>query len=246
MGDLNTLLNYITSTKVHYDLVLHAGDFSNIDKKKHDDPIEEAKALSEATETLNAIKDKLQIPVYFVPGNHEAAVLYDGCRLGSVHKKSVMVADRLALIGFGGAPPGVQFVNGNWVEVWEGYPQPTHEAFDNDVTSFFNEEVNKYSPDTDFIFLTHCGPWNMETTVSGSGVYTGSRGIKEILDHYDKRVFLAPHGHLHEKLGIVRKKDTDYIVVNPGPVLSKRAAHILLSRTRAGKWNVNDIKLITI
>jgi len=246
---LDKVLSYVNSSKVHYDFVLHAGDFSNIKFDQHSDPMEESKALNDATETLKAIKDQLKVPIFFIPGNHEANILYDGGVMledvVNVHKKSVEVADKLIIIGFGGAPPGILLENNDWRNIWQGYPLSTHEAFDKNVILFFKEEIGKYSADSEFIFLTHCGPWNIETTVDFTGVQSGSKGIKEILDNYNERILLLAHGHLHARPGILRTHDSNCTVLNPGPAFIGRCADILLRKAQDNKWKIYELKLIT-
>ena len=230
----------------HYDLAIIAGDFSNILYNEHGDAAKESQALLDATSTLEMLEAAVKCPIIYIPGNHEANCMYsNGIAVPyalNLHKTSVKLDENLAIIGFGGSPPGMKEEKGVWIPVWESYPHDSHESFDKDFTTFVEQEMAKYAPDTNLIVLTHVGPANTSTGITPSGIYSGSKGIEEFLNKYNKQAVCAIHGHSHDCQGMVRKYDADCMIINPGPAAFGKFAEICLEKTTEGRWKLTETR----
>lgn len=244
------ILTHIVQKHIEFDIIFILGDFSNIQSDEHIDPHKENLALNDAKNALEFFKLKLKKPILFIPGNHEANILYSPGGLSSenainLHKNNVELIQNLKVFGFGGAPPGVlEEEKGEWVKVWEGYPQETHEKFDKEITEFLENEVKKCNPDSQIILLTHTGPFDIQTCITPKA-YAGSKAIQDFLEKYNKRIICNLHGHSHGSPGMVRYFDSDCLVINPGPLCFGNACDIILEM-KESKWKISEANFIIL
>lgn len=232
-----------------YDFVIHSGDFSNIGTKEHSDPIKEKEAEQHATDTLKFFTERVKAPLLFIPGNHEANKMYsDGISVPNainMYKKSFLIDDHLVLVGMGGSIPAVKEENKKWVEVWEGYPYKSDEEYKKDLDETFEGAFKKFGSDSDYILLTHVGPWDSITSIShmsGSTIYAGSQAQMALHAKYTKNILCSIHGHTHDSEGMAKLHESESRVLNTGAMTIGRFGELNLAKGANGRWRVTSFK----
>lgn len=219
------------------DLVLLSGDLANMamDPNAPQAEVEKShRALDEVAQSFLSISSK----VYYIPGNHDAITTFktEGQSTATpcnVHTRSVCVAPKLHLLGFGGSVPG--YVAGE--QIWAGFPYQSNEAMAEDLQKFldpiFFTSTDQLEPGSSIVFMTHNGPRESSTTegrIRGEvnlraplvPIISGSTALHELLckDELQKHVIMNIHGHTHDAPGQAVIGGTT--VLNPGALVEGR------------------------
>jgi Icc-related predicted phosphoesterase len=153
------------AAQMKVDYVIHSGDWTNLKKEEQSDPLKIAEAEASIASQLSQLESLVK-PVLYIPGNHDPKTLFKHLHPEpvSLSPYSKLLSDTpmelapgLAILGFGGAPPGYAGTE----EVFAGYPYDDQESYDQMFTTAMNFPP---SPDTQYILVSHCGPANLPTS----------------------------------------------------------------------------------
>lgn len=167
-----------------HDCIIVTGDLARYDHERHRG--REMEAEADAHQVLLAVEEGHALPVYFLPGNHDAPALLAvppvdarGRRAVNVHGcAAVPLAPGLSVCGLGGAVPAAQ---GGYI-VWDGFPYTEQQVLGRPwrcvchymLTSVAQMGVQLHAlwetqlaraPDDQVLLLMHCGPYDAGTTV---------------------------------------------------------------------------------
>lgn len=173
--------------RVHADMIIVSGDITHFG------------SVQDAIELLLPIV-KLQLPVFFVPGNCDPPSLAEinlkdaRCIHGSCETyRNMMFA------GIGGGPISP-------------FNTP-FEMTEDEIKEVLNRISQKCQPKPKRILISHTPPKNTKVDAAFSGEHVGSSSLREYIK--DKQPSIVFCGHIHEARGIDRIKNT--VIVNPGP-----------------------------
>lgn len=245
---LAKLNQWIASNKPNVDYVIFPGDFTNIFPNQMNDTnlVNEAEAIVlQTVSQLSAITNK---QVIFIPGNHEPPKQYTGelKPVGgiNIHKSYIKLADNLVMIGLGGSVPGMQLVNGSYVQVWEPYPYKDDEDYKKNLDETLNKAFSM-GESTDYVLLTHVGPWNSSTAIYnkkvGNPIYSGSQSLGDALIKYQDKIICNIHGHTHTCDGKEKYTYKLMEIINPGAMKLGYFASVQLIRKSDGHWRLNSV-----
>lgn len=154
------------AAQMKVDYVIHSGDWTNLKKEEQSDPLKVAEAEASIASQLSQLESLVK-PVLYIPGNHDPYTLFKHLHPEpvSLSPYSKLLSDTplelapgLAIVGFGGAPPGYAGTE----EVFAGYPYDTQESYEQLFTTAITNCPP--SPDTQYILVSHCGPAKLPTS----------------------------------------------------------------------------------
>lgn len=118
--------------------------------------------MSKTLSTHSALKSIFQCKMFFVPGNHDCKEFYTAQPnyndFYNMHNRRLELAEGLDLVGFGGSVPA--YVNGELY--WAGYPFLNEDDIAEEWSKV--KAIENTQSKNQFIFLTHVGPRESETT----------------------------------------------------------------------------------
>jgi len=228
-----------------HDCIICTGDLGNYVNVRDD--ISEMQAESDAHQVLLKLENDHDLPVYFLPGNHDPITLMAlpkaktrvGSRAINMHGQAgIELAPGLRVCGLGGAVPGVQ---GGYI-VWEGFPYTEQQSGEHlqrvwTAASALPDQV---------LLLTHCGPYDVGTTVCWKDVdrepiQSGSTNLRRLLCTSDvqRKVVANLHGHTHDATGMAQVGSVP--IINPGSLMEGRYATVVLHKPQDGEWSVQSV-----
>lgn len=233
---MNQFALWYSKFKPAYDVILHAGDFANLEQKDHEDVIKELQGEQHSAETLLFFQEHVRAPIAFVPGNHDPKKLFDGvvpplANVINLHKKAIVLDENLVLLGLGGSGPAKKAEAGSLPET----SYSTEEAYSKELTETFAKAYGRFGPAAQFLLLTHAGPADSSTTKVAK-VSEGSAGLSALLDAQKDRILCSVHGMTHSAAGLCDG------VVNPGGLCTGKFCELNLVKGIDGKWKVGSTK----
>ncbi|KAJ3318011.1 hypothetical protein HDV06_001004 [Boothiomyces sp. JEL0866] len=225
IGDIHKSqhLQKITEIQDQFDAVLINGDFLSI---QHPNETESD------DHDFQLILDQFEIPVFYVPGNHDPKSRFNSNDESNIHQRWVEF-NGVCIGGLGGAVGGIYKHNGE--EKFEGFPYNQ-----GSMASDFNELIST-APES-FILLTHCGPSNTPTTDENFLLDDTERvdmGADCLYQFHLKRngCMVHVHGHSHHCFGMTRIGHD--LIVNPGALEDGRYGVLELTDKLDAKLKLN-------
>ena len=188
ISDLHGNLRGIERINFSPDLLIVAGDITNFGRER------EAESI---LKQLLKITDKILV----VPGNcdyPEVSKVLDELGINLWCRGKII--DRTGFFGVGGSNP-------------TPFNTPL-EYSEEEIEACLNEGFTKVKEAEIKILVSHPPPYNTKVDRVSSGLYVGSRAIREFIEKTQPSLVLC--GHIHEARGIDKIKNT--IIVNPGPL----------------------------
>ncbi len=188
ISDLHGNLRGIERINFSPDLLIVAGDITNFGRER------EAESI---LKQLLKITDKILV----VPGNcdyPEVSKVLDELEINLWCRGKII--DRTGFFGVGGSNP-------------TPFNTPL-EYSEEEIKACLNEGFTKVKEAEIKILVSHPPPYNTKVDRISSGLYVGSRAIREFIEKTQPSLVLC--GHIHEARGIDKIKNT--IIVNPGPL----------------------------
>lgn len=191
-NDLENMLEFLDKLKkVEFDVVVYAGDLTDISLPKGFLQEDIARLLIEELKTLKK-------PIVAVPGNNDNLSVIklleeEGI---SVHGKGKIIND-VGFYGFGGAKTPF---NTNY--------EPSDEELKKGLERAFVEVMNVKTK----IQVTHCPPFHTRIDQTLTGIHAGSQIIRNFIEKYQPVVAIS--GHIHEARGVDYLNKT--LLINPG------------------------------
>ncbi|RLG55226.1 MAG: YfcE family phosphodiesterase [Candidatus Hydrothermarchaeota archaeon] len=188
ISDLHGNLRGIERINFSPDLLIVAGDITNFGRER------EAESI---LKQLLKITDKILV----VPGNcdyPEVSKVLDELEINLWCRGKII--DRIGFFGVGGSNP-------------TPFNTPL-EYSEEEIKACLNEGFTKVKEAEIKILVSHPPPYNTKVDRISSGLYVGSRAIREFIEKTQPSLVLC--GHIHEARGIDKIKNT--IIVNPGPL----------------------------
>ena len=230
-----------------FDFVFMSGDQANCNNTvdiEDEGENEQAEASNRRfVETLTALH-KPEGKLYYIPGNHDAAVLLDPkCMAAPINETSVNLHNRVAelvpglfIAGLGGSLPTKFKKDGetDWVDVFTPYPYQTEADYTAAIRSLWTGKVEPAVAATQgksVILMTHDGPQDFYTANARGTIGMGenrqdfgfhkfgSSGLAELLYEQRSKLVVNIHGHCHDGGFLDRVTCTDgqeFPVCNPG------------------------------
>lgn len=210
-ADLNALGCILASAKVSgekYDMVVCTGDFGSEALKAG------GRSSSDVERRLYGVSVRavmeslavLELPVVFVPGNHDSVNLNTS---GTIHNVDLLGSGTACevngwqLVGVGGSP---------WTPLRFGY-----EWNDANLAERVGDTLQG-GPAR--VWLTHSPPWVSRCDLGGPhGQHLGSRALRNMMDERQPRLLLC--GHIHEGFGCEVVGST--VVLNAGAIHDLRS-----------------------
>ena len=246
------------------DLIIISGDLATY---HHEAQGTEMESEFDFDKVLRTVEKDHEVPVFYLPGNHDPPSSYEpskkfGGRSVNFHGKEVTVAPGLSLVGFGGAVPATQ----NGYECWSGFPYTEQQMGDklrylliwvfllpslifSCERQVWEENCDGDKKENDVVLVTHCGPFDISTTISlldvnKSAIESGSTNLRRLLNEesVQNRVVVNIHGHTHDSWGMAQVGSVT--VVNPGALMMKRYARLKLQRVD-GRWSISAVSFET-
>ncbi len=243
-AQLNLLAQWLKAAKPQYDVVLVAGNMANMVNAQRKDPASEYQATNQLVDTLTFLKEHVQKPVIYVPGNTEPSATYtyelDVPFATNAHKRAVQLDEGLVLIGLGGALP----VQKDGKDKLEGYPYKKEEDYAHELDNCLETAMKIFGPETDYILLTHMGPMDSTTTEAHFGaekLKVGSKSQGEALSKYASSILCNIHGHSVAGEGLTKPYSSELSVINPGGLTNGKFGEMTLTRGFSGKWKVSEV-----
>jgi len=150
---------------------------------------------------------KLQLPVFFVPGNCDPPTLAE-INLKNVRciHGSCETYDNVMFAGVGGGP-------------LSPFNTP-FEMTEDEITKVLNQGLKQCQPKPWLILVSHTPPKNTKLDAAFSGEHVGSSSVKQYIE--DKQPSIVFCGHIHEARGIDSIGNT--VIVNPGSARHSQCA----------------------
>ena len=223
--NISKVMAQVARTDIDY--VIHSGDWTDITVAEQVDPLKVAEAEASISSQLSQLEAIVK-PVYYIPGNHDPKTLFPSLHSEVVslspYSKLLTVepttlAPGLAIVGFGGAPPGYRREE----KVFGGYPYDSQGSYE----EAFDREVKAGEPDTQYIVVTHSGPTKLPTStvvLQESDTQSASARLLAYLLTpvpltQQNNVVLNIHGHMHPCVGLASIGTNGCTkVLNPGSV----------------------------
>lgn len=180
--------------RVHVDVVVISGDITDFGSVRN------------ARELLSPLV-KLELPVFFVPGNCDPPSLAEvnlenaRCIHGSCERY-----DNLTFAGVGGGP-------------LSPFNTP-FEMTEDEIMKVLNQSFNQCRFKLRHVLISHTPPKNTKLDTAFSGEHVGSLSVRQYIER--RQPFLVFCGHIHEARGIDNIGNT--VVVNPGPARHNQCA----------------------
>ena len=173
--------------KIYADVIVVSGDIT------HFGSVQNAKEL-----LLPLVK--LQLPIFFVPGNCDPPSLAEiNLKNARCIHGSCETYNNLMFAGVGGGPIspfGTPF-----------------EMTEDEIMNVLNQSSKRCQPKPWLILVSHTPPKDTKLDAAFSGEHVGSSSVRQYVE--DKQPSVAFCGHIHEARGIDRIGNT--VIVNPGP-----------------------------
>jgi Predicted phosphoesterases, related to the Icc protein len=234
--------------RCHYIFAL--GDFDNI-KNNNPSPNAEINQYEKVSNILSFL-EFASVPIYYIPGNHDAAGFFKETptltqHSKCIHKASVKIADGLQIVGLGGSGPAYLEKSGKNELYWEGYPYTTDNDFSEDLKAVLEKFCNE---NTQTILFTHWGPYLSSTTVDTVDhpelpVFSGSKVLSQALREKHWNILCNLHGHTHA--GVGRTNSGQVQIINPGSLHWGDFGILYLERSNVtNKWVIKKTEFINL
>jgi uncharacterized protein len=207
----------------------------------------------ETTKRFLNMLNKLDIPVYMIPGNAESmrptklskeyyySLIEDYSNIISVHKKILSIGS-YNILGFGGYGPKPEIKVDIFGKNFTKKMKDKIDKKENNIDKLFHKTEPKRT-----IFIGHDMPYNTEFDVvtysrapeKVKGKHIGDGVLREKIEQYQPLLFIG--GHMHEHQGQIKIGKT--IVMNPGYGREGKAAVIELND---GKPKIENIRFVRI
>ena len=163
--------------------------------------------LTTAERILRMIEDRVNSPVYFVPGNCDDPALlnWEGKNIYNLHSRKYEVGD-VELAGLGGSNKTPFHTNIEWTE------------------EEIRRILEKIGVGERTVLVTHCPPHGTKLDKAMKIKHVGSKELRKYIEQRQPKLVLT--GHIHESTGMDKIGKTT--IVNPGPAKRKRYAIIEL------------------
>jgi Icc-related predicted phosphoesterase len=246
---LNQLAAWLSQRTIDYDLVLLAGNLSNITNPTRAHPSAEYQGAVQVTDTLAFFRDHVGKPIIYVPGNTEPSAVYD-YGLGvpyaiNAHKRAVQLDESLLLVGLGGAIP----VSKDGKTVLEGYPYKSDEEFGKELATCMDSVIQRFGSGVDVLLLTHMGPTDSATSdvyLASEKINAGSLALSHTLKTYSSQILCNIHGHSSLAEGFTKPYSPTLQVINPGGLTTGRFGELHLVKQPTGHWQVVSVNFYNL
>ena len=180
--------------QIHADLMVVSGDITHFG------------SVQNARELLLPLV-KLQLPIFFVPGNCDPPSLAEiNLKNARCIHDSCEAYDNVMFAGVGGGPISP-------------FNTPFEMAEDQ-IMKVLNRSFEQCQPKPWLILVSHTPPKNTKLDVAFSGEHVGSSSVRQFIE--DKQPSIVFCGHIHEARGIDRIGNT--VIVNSGPARHSQCA----------------------
>lgn len=180
--------------QIHADVVVIPGDITHFG------------SVQNARELLLPLV-KLQLPIFFVPGNCDPPSLADiNLKSARCIHGSCETYDNVMFAGVGGCPISP-------------FNTP-FEMTEDEIMKVLNQSFKQCQPKPWLILVSHTPPKNTKLDATFSGGHVGSSSVRQYIE--DKEPSIVFCGHIHEARGIDRIGNT--VIVNPGPARHRQCA----------------------
>jgi hypothetical protein len=180
--------------RIHADVMVISGDIT------HFGSVQNAKEL-----LLPLVK--LQLPVFFVPGNCDPPSLAEiNLKNARCIHGSCETYDSVTFAGVGGGPISP-------------FNTP-FEMTEDEIMKVLNQSSKHCQPKPWLILVSHTPPKDTKLDAAFSGEHVGSSSLRRYIE--DKQPSIVLCGHIHEARGIDRIGNT--VIVNPGPARHSQCA----------------------
>jgi putative phosphoesterase len=163
-------------------------------------------SVQNARELLSPLV-KLQLPIFFVPGNCDPPSL---AQINLKNARCIHGAcetyDNVMFAGVGGGP-------------LSPFNTP-FEMTEDEIVKVLNQSFKQCQPKSWLILVSHTPPKNTKLDATFSGEHVGSSSVRLYIE--DKQPSIVFCGHIHEAKGIDRIGNT--VIVNPGPARHSQCA----------------------
>lgn len=266
IDNVKKLITEQKSKNEKIDIILDCGDTIDLPIGKNYDK-EVCDIYFKKLQEIHAELSALNAPIFWVPGNHEPANLFEenspeiNPLTTNLHKKFKKLANNLYIAGLGGSVPILN--GGKWNKDYiffktldkknlycPGFPYYDKEKgdfesgdaiFGKDLEELIKKTKEEGGEDVSIILLSHVGPLYSATNSiveGGKVLYLGSEVLGQILER-EKGIFVNIHGHSHTAEGIIRLNDNKY-VINPGANLAGHYAKLMIKKDQEGKWKSGE------
>lgn len=242
-ANFNKLAEWFKAFKPNYDMVFVLGNISNMLNSLRNDPMAENQAAEQLVSTFEFLKDYIDRPIVYIPGNTEPTAIYS-CTLElpgamNLHKRAMQIDENLILIGLGGSLP----VKKGEKDVLEGYPYEKAEDYGKDLEGCMNAATKVFGPNVSYLLLSHIGPvesMTSEVYLNGDTVNAGFKGFSDVLK--ERNVVGLVHGHSAAGEGLSKPFGPSKPVINSGGLVNGRFGELSLRKDVTGKWKVGDVQ----
>lgn len=174
--------------------------------------------LNDAERILEILREALNTPILFVPGNCDPKELLNVNNIGrdilNIHEKITRI-DEYLFFGIGGST----------ITPFNTNIEFTEDEINNKLTSIKNEDHRR------LVMVTHSPPYGiLDKTLAG--INAGSKTLRKFLE--EKHPLLWIVGHIHEARGMVKKNNT--ILINPGPLSKGYYAYITIDKGKVDAY----------
>ena len=180
--------------QIHADVVVIPGDITHFG------------SVQNARELLLPLV-KLQLPIFFVPGNCDPPSLAEiNMKNARCIHGSCETYDNTMFAGVGGCP-------------LSPFNTP-FELTEDEIMKVLNQGFKQCQTKSWLILVSHTPPKNTKLDAAFSGEHVGSSSVRQYIE--DKQPSIVFCGHIHEARGIDRIGNT--VIVNPGPARHSQCA----------------------
>ncbi len=180
--------------KTHADVIVVSGDITHFG------------SVQDARELLLPLV-KLQLPVFFVPGNCDPPSLTEiNMKNARCIHGSCETYDNAIFAGVGSCPITPFYT--------------PFEVTEESIMVLLNQSTMQCRPRSWLILVSHTPPKNTKLDAAFIGEHVGSSSVRKYIE--DKQPDIVFCGHIHEARGIDHVGNT--IVVNPGPARHSQCA----------------------
>jgi hypothetical protein len=180
--------------RIHADVIVISGDITHFG------------SVQNAKELLSPLV-KLQLPIFFVPGNCDSPSLAEtNLKSARCIHGSCETYDNVVFAGVGGGPISP-------------FNTP-FEMTEDEIMNVLNQSFKQCQLKPWLILVSHTPPKNTKLDAAFSGEHVGSSSLREYIE--DKQPSVVFCGHIHEARGIDHIGNT--IIVNSGPARHRQCA----------------------
>eukprot|EP00742_Colponemidia_sp_Colp-10_P001882 GILJ01002013.1.p1 GENE.GILJ01002013.1~~GILJ01002013.1.p1 ORF type:complete len:301 (-),score=11.35 GILJ01002013.1:609-1511(-) len=269
MVRLQHLSDWWVNNNQSADLIVAAGDLTNLQTSEQDLPQFVSNCEGEMTSVLSAL-ERMLCRIVYVPGNHDpkTTLSFDNNHVPhltphsrNIHNSVYRLDDDLVICGLGGS---VDACRQDGSPAWEGYPYEADSNYGrllrklltpstNHALEYVGRnclahplpEHNVLTPSDKIIMLTHVGPYGSATTLDAheaglSPVESGSATQRQVISDYAGNMLVNIHGHTH--YGAPTDEVDSVPVVNIGSLSFGHFTIMELARSQDGAWKVSSIQ----